>query len=1016
MDKESQNKKILNNENTTVDETSFLKIGLIVCFLLLLITFFSVYNSDASDPAFEEEIETTVESPVIQKLNKFINECEVSTQVSDSSSCENLYDSESTLWLGSETYCEGASIKTVFNREVNLAFFIIKNPEQSLSSGKYYRPRRIKFTLEGASPNNQDIYTYLLDDIAETQWIEVENTEIKSITIDVTNGYGPPEGRGDYCAIEEIEFFGWSEYEPYTGKVLSKSLSKNYINSQNPEVNINPCNESIGLYENTKYKIDYSFHGPPKRFQITFTDPTGDLHIDLLQKIESQKKNNQDISLEKGYVYLDLYAETESLDAPNVMTGKIIAEDIYGNKSFLSCTYDLYTINLNEEGDFRRAHIRSTRVRDELYISTVKFTGLVWEQNYESIEECVSSSTIEWHVDDANEYLLDDLGLEEPITPEQYCISDVEDPISYFPTEYTHSFTYPVISEDTMAFGTYGKTLVPVGECTAKINDEIFDFIQGSTKAFGRGVFWGDRGMDFMGDYRLVGINTKGRLSVEQLEDPDYPRDESPLVGSWVMYDGASFPDSTLGIGHRNTLPEKSFHLSEYGMVDKQPIRYISYIFTIFTYTGGNHGMYQYITFNYDLDDCRRIYLQDIMTDNKLMELGYHPDSSLEDASSFYDTSENPDALWLNLLAARLGDIWSVSESNPGFRQLQGISYETMSAMSLNDNGITISFQPYDLACWACGWPEISISWANLWDIFTWGDWNSRNSELYPDTIISDELLQTYLDGGSLIEYEYYLEDLLYGSTHVYSTGYSWGEGTKEYKIYTSPIVKQPNQTTYGLTGGFTLRDEAIVEKFVSVVNRIIGKEYFSYSQNIDDTTVPIDFSPCLISNMWDSMLIDGAESCDSTYGTYFEKSNSIWVQPNLFGVKRDSTIIHELLHSIGLNHTSCGNEGVVSTETREHLLEFSDYEIAMIKFLYTPFSLTEEDITTFKEIERGATFDDLLQIVEEGWEHPSPRRNPDDHSVVVNARYYSEYFTTYPESGICFSDGVSLSKPPRMP
>ena len=995
-------KKIFNTENTKFDGIFFIKIFLTICFLLLLTPFLRSGSTVLETPP-EEEI---VKSPVIQNLNKFIMECEVSTQVSDSNSCENLYNRERTLWLGSETTCEGASIKTVFKNEVELKFLVMQNHGRTpamTAMGNYSRPQDIEIRLQGVNPNNYVVYIHQLEDTDTAQWIKVDSMAVVSVTIDIKTGYKPGSVAA-YCAVDEIEFFGTSDYETYRGEILSNVISQNYTESQNPEININLCNESIGLYENNTYKIDYRFHGPPRRFQITFTDSTGDLHIDLLEKIESQKEDNEDISLEKGYVYLNLYAETESLDVPNVMTGKIIAEDIYGNKSFLSCTYDLYTINLYGEGDFNRDHIRSTRVRDELYISTVKYTGLIWEQNYESIEECVSDGTIEWHVDDLNKY---DSDLEEPITPEQYCMSDIESPLVYFPTEYTHSFTYPVISGDAMAFGIYGTTIAPLGECAAKINDEIFNFVEGSIKTFQKGVFWGARGMDFTGDYRLVGINTRERLSVEELEDPDYPQDASPLVGSWDTYYGAKFPDSTLGIGHRNTLPEKSFRLSEYGMVDKQPIRYISYIFEIFTYTGGNHGMYQYITFNYDLDDCRRIYLKDIMTDSKLMELGYVPDSSLEDNSYFYDTDVNPDALWLNLLAARLGDIWSVSEENPGFRQLQGISYETMSAMSLNDDGITISFQPYAVACWACGWPEISISWANLWDIFTWGDWNSRNSELYPDTIISDELLQAYLDGGSLIEYEYYLEDLLYGSTHVYSTGYNYSESRTEYKIYTSPIVKQSNQTTYGLTGDFTIRDEVLVEKFVNIVNSIIGSEYFRYSSNIDEATVPIDFSPCLITNMWDRLFPGGPESCESAYGIYYEKSNSIWIDPDLFGTKRDSTIIHELLHSIGLNHTSCPDTGIVSIETFEHLLTLSDYEIAMVKFLYTPFSLTEGSTTSYREIERGDTFDELLEMVKEGWQHPSPSRYPRDPSLVAEAaKVFSEFFTTNPDRGMCFYDG----------
>ena len=155
--------------------------------------------------------------------------------------------------------------------------------------------------------------------------------------------------------------------------------------------------------------------------------------------------------------------------------------------------------------------------------------------------------------------------------------------------------------------------------------------------------------------------------------------------------------------------------------------------------------MYFYETFNYDLRTCKKIELKDMMTDKILKEQGY-------------EVPEGSDALWLNLLRSRLGDIWSVDQGAlPGTINWSAEpfkipldekaddpwngppDYRDLSAVSINEHGLTFSFQPYAVTGWAGGWPEITISWGNLWDIFTWGDWEENNEyTIYENTVVYD--------------------------------------------------------------------------------------------------------------------------------------------------------------------------------------------------------------------------------------------------------------------------------------
>ena len=151
-------------------------------FITLFLTVFLLETFAETVPpeAVIPEEEAVVEQLITERLNKYIEECEVSTQIQ---LCEGLYIGKGEVWTGTETFCEGASIKTTFKEEVNLNFLIIENPEERLPTGVFSRPRDIKITLQGTNPNATTYYSQELEDTDEVQWIEVDNTTIKSITI-----------------------------------------------------------------------------------------------------------------------------------------------------------------------------------------------------------------------------------------------------------------------------------------------------------------------------------------------------------------------------------------------------------------------------------------------------------------------------------------------------------------------------------------------------------------------------------------------------------------------------------------------------------------------------------------------------------------------------------------------------------------------------------------------------------------------------------------------------------------
>ena len=67
--------------------------------------------------------------------------------------------------------------------------------------------------------------------------------------------------------------------------------------------------------------------------------------------------------------------------------------------------------------------------------------------------------------------------------------------------------------------------------------------------------------------------------------------------------------------------------------------------------------------------------------------------------------------------------------------------------------------------------------------------------------------------------------------------------------------------------------------------------------------------------------------------------------------------IVHELGHSVGLNHSSCMSTGIMSVTSLREGLFFSDFELASIKFLYNS-PLEINDGTSFTQISDSLQLD----------------------------------------------------------
>jgi hypothetical protein len=114
-----------------------------------------------------------------------------------------------------------------------------------------------------------------------------------------------------------------------------------------------------------------------------------------------------------------------------------------------------------------------------------------------------------------------------------------------------------------------------------------------------------------------------------------------------------------------------------------------------------------------------------------------------------------------------------------------------------------------------------------------------------------------------------------------------------------------------------------------------------------------------------------------------------VWVDSDLYGLNRDRVLIHELGHSIGLNHSACKTTGLMSSHSNrdQSIISFSNFEIAQIKFLYSQIHSVGNIASFGLDLESGITYEEMTSYTDlEAKELDSSMNNqfcPDEKSTV---------------------------------
>lgn len=122
--------------------------------------------------------------------------------------------------------------------------------------------------------------------------------------------------------------------------------------------------------------------------------------------------------------------------------------------------------------------------------------------------------------------------------------------------------------------------------------------------------------------------------------------------------------------------------------------RAVSVIFSIYSYTGGAHGMREVTCLNYSLADGRRLGLGDLFA---------RPQQALE-LMSAYARARLPEELGQD----NVDEDMLMSGTAPDAANFANLT--------LLPDGVRIEFEPYQVAPWSAGLPQISMPLDELWE------------------------------------------------------------------------------------------------------------------------------------------------------------------------------------------------------------------------------------------------------------------------------------------------------------
>lgn len=162
-------------------------------------------------------------------------------------------------------------------------------------------------------------------------------------------------------------------------------------------------------------------------------------------------------------------------------------------------------------------------------------------------------------------------------------------------------------------------------------------------------------------------------------------------LAQWATTMAKDFKENII----RESSPEDKtkYEMSGKYTVSRPSAAAVSITYEIWTYTGGAHGNLDIITLNYDTEHGTPLSLEHLFND---------VEQALELMSTYCYT----------VLAAELGADSSAAMLKSGTSP----DAENFSAMTLQPSGITIHFQPYQVAPWSAGPQKVSMSLSDIAD------------------------------------------------------------------------------------------------------------------------------------------------------------------------------------------------------------------------------------------------------------------------------------------------------------
>ena len=161
----------------------------------------------------------------------------------------------------------------------------------------------------------------------------------------------------------------------------------------------------------------------------------------------------------------------------------------------------------------------------------------------------------------------------------------------------------------------------------------------------------------------------------------------------------------------------------------------------------------------------------------------------------------------------------------------------------------------------------------------------------------------------------------------------------KKQSLYNATVIQ--NEVVMGLFGEVSEVDMEHISNLLKVLHIIAPNLKISYSDNIENVTLPIHLTPCT------QRFSDKFNDCfNNAWGEfypprYFETNGNhgwIWVDSSLNDRNRLFVITHELGHSLGLGHNLCiDNSSMSYHDMAPNEIYFDYLDLMMLRTMYDP-------------------------------------------------------------------------------